>query len=52
MLITGIPDGDWSESEVIKIIQPFGNPTDIISASSLGKVTVINDTFSHFELDE
>uniref|UniRef100_A0A3Q2YH95 Uncharacterized LOC109521704 n=1 Tax=Hippocampus comes TaxID=109280 RepID=A0A3Q2YH95_HIPCM len=40
VLITGIPDGDWSESEVIKLIQPFGNPTDIISASSLGKALV------------
>ncbi|XP_061628020.1 zinc finger protein 638-like isoform X2 [Phyllopteryx taeniolatus] len=37
VLITGLPDGDWSESDVIKLIQPFGNPTDIIFAKSVGK---------------
>ncbi|XP_077379621.1 uncharacterized protein LOC144020227 isoform X2 [Festucalex cinctus] len=40
VLITGIPDGDWSESDVIKLIQPFGNPTDIISVPSIGKALV------------
>ncbi|XP_051939727.1 RNA-binding protein 20-like [Hippocampus zosterae] len=40
VLITGLPDGDWSENEVINLIQPFGNPTDIISALSLGKALV------------
>ncbi|XP_077426807.1 uncharacterized protein LOC144055055 isoform X2 [Vanacampus margaritifer] len=40
VLITGIPDGDWSENDVIKLIQRFGNPTDIISVPSIGKALV------------
>nr|XP_057944397.1 zinc finger protein 638-like [Doryrhamphus excisus]XP_057944405.1 zinc finger protein 638-like [Doryrhamphus excisus] len=40
VLITGLPDGDCSENDIIKLIQPFGNPTDIILVSSVRKVLV------------
>ncbi|XP_061686282.1 zinc finger protein 638-like isoform X2 [Syngnathoides biaculeatus] len=40
VLITGPPDGYWSESDVNKLIQPFGNSTDIIFATSVGKALV------------
>ncbi|XP_054634763.1 zinc finger protein 638-like isoform X2 [Dunckerocampus dactyliophorus] len=40
VLITGLPDRDCSESDIVKLIQPFGNPNDIILASSVRKVLV------------
>ncbi|XP_049577844.1 uncharacterized protein [Syngnathus scovelli] len=40
VLITEIPGGDWSASDVLKLIQPFGNLIDIISAPSVGKALV------------
>ncbi|GAA6228710.1 zinc finger protein 638-like [Lates japonicus] len=40
VLITGLPESSWSESDIIKLIQPFGTPFDIISATQIGKVLV------------
>ncbi|XP_026215735.1 zinc finger protein 638-like isoform X2 [Anabas testudineus] len=38
VLITGLPESDWSESDIIKLVQPFGTPSDIIIAAEIGKV--------------
>ncbi|KAK2815487.1 hypothetical protein Q5P01_025954 [Channa striata] len=40
VLITGLPESGWSESDIIKLIQPFGTPSDIIMATQIGKVLV------------
>ncbi|KAF3687092.1 Zinc finger protein 638 [Channa argus] len=40
VLITGLPDSGWSESDIIELIQPFGTPSDIIMAIQIGKVLV------------
>ena len=40
VLITGLPESGWTESDVIKLCQPFGAPADIILARKLGKVSV------------
>ncbi|XP_044044998.1 zinc finger protein 638-like isoform X3 [Siniperca chuatsi] len=40
MLITGLPETGWSESDIIKLVQPFGTPSDIILATQIGKVLV------------
>ncbi|XP_071360149.1 zinc finger protein 638-like isoform X2 [Trachinotus anak] len=40
VLITGLPESSWSESDIIKLIQPFGTPSDIILATQIGKVLV------------
>ncbi|XP_061736832.1 zinc finger protein 638-like isoform X2 [Nerophis ophidion] len=40
VLITGLPECDCSESDIIELIQPFGHPTNIILASSVRKVLV------------
>ncbi|XP_059190582.1 zinc finger protein 638-like isoform X2 [Centropristis striata] len=40
VLITGFPESGWSESDVIKLIQPYGTPSNIIQATELGKVLV------------
>ncbi|KAG7235856.1 hypothetical protein INR49_002053 [Caranx melampygus] len=40
VLITGLPESNWSESDIIKLIQPFGTPSDIILASQIGKALV------------
>lgn len=40
VLITGLPESNWSESDIVKLIQPFGTPSDIILASQIGKVSV------------
>nr|XP_046255786.1 zinc finger protein 638-like isoform X2 [Scatophagus argus] len=40
VLITGLPESDWSESDIIKLVQPFGTPCDIILARHIGKVLV------------
>ncbi|XP_061844367.1 uncharacterized protein [Nerophis lumbriciformis] len=40
VLITGLPDCDCSESDIIELIEPFGHPADIILASSVRKVLV------------
>ncbi|KAM3622833.1 uncharacterized protein V6R79_003722 [Siganus canaliculatus] len=40
VLITGLPDSGWSESDIIKLVQPFGTPCDIILATQIGKALV------------
>ncbi|XP_074484176.1 uncharacterized protein LOC141763615 isoform X1 [Sebastes fasciatus] len=40
VLITGLPESGWSESDIIKLVQPFGTPSDIIQAAQIGKVLV------------
>lgn len=39
MLITGLPASGWLESDIIKLVQPFGTPSDIIMAAQIGKVS-------------
>ncbi|XP_029293106.1 LOW QUALITY PROTEIN: zinc finger protein 638-like [Cottoperca gobio] len=40
VLITGLPESGWSESDIIKLVQPFGTPSDIIQATEIRKVLV------------
>ncbi|KAM7393529.1 hypothetical protein PAMP_020392 [Pampus punctatissimus] len=40
VLITGLPESGWSESDIIKLFQPFGTPFDIILAAPVGKALV------------
>ncbi|CAK6971659.1 uncharacterized protein LOC128366986 [Scomber scombrus] len=40
VLITGLPESDSSESDIIKLFQPFGTPSDIILAAPIGKALV------------
>ncbi|XP_034398430.1 zinc finger protein 638-like isoform X1 [Cyclopterus lumpus] len=40
VLVTGLPESGWSESDLIKLVQPFGTPSDIITATQIGKVLV------------
>ncbi|XP_078022456.1 uncharacterized protein LOC117254879 isoform X3 [Epinephelus lanceolatus] len=40
VLIAGLPESDWSESDIIKLVQPFGTPSDIILATQNGKALV------------
>ncbi|XP_068178106.1 zinc finger protein 638-like isoform X2 [Antennarius striatus] len=40
VLITGLPEGGWSENDIINLVQPFGTPCDIILASQIGKALV------------
>lgn len=49
LLISGLPESGWSESDIIKLVQPFGVPSDIILAKQIGKVginTVPCETFT------
>jgi len=38
VMVTGLPESGWSESDLIKLVQPFGTPSDIIMATQIGKV--------------
>ncbi|KAM4612055.1 uncharacterized protein ACJ7VT_012653 [Polymixia lowei] len=40
VLISGLPESGWSESDIIKLAQPFGTPSDIILATEIRKVLV------------
>ncbi|XP_042340617.1 zinc finger protein 638-like [Plectropomus leopardus] len=40
LLITGLPESGWMESDITKLVQPFGTPSDIILAAQIGKVLV------------
>ncbi|XP_045903071.1 zinc finger protein 638-like isoform X1 [Micropterus dolomieu] len=40
LLITGLPESGWSESDIVKLVQTFGTPSDIILAPQIGKVLV------------
>lgn len=49
VLITGLPESSWSESDIIKLIQPFGTPLDIISATQIGKVGIYTVSQSYWQ---
>lgn len=36
--ILGLPESGYSESDIIKLAQPFGTPSKIVMATELGKV--------------
>lgn len=38
ILITGLPADEWSETDIEKLVQPFGTPSGIILAKQIGKV--------------
>ncbi|XP_060908904.1 zinc finger protein 638-like [Labrus mixtus] len=40
VLITGLPESGWTESDIIKLVQPYGTPSDLILATQIGKVLV------------
>ncbi|XP_072239753.1 uncharacterized protein [Leuresthes tenuis] len=40
VLITGLPETGWSESDIIQLVQPYGSPSDIILATHTGKALV------------
>uniref|UniRef100_A0A1A8DYW7 Matrin-type domain-containing protein n=1 Tax=Nothobranchius kadleci TaxID=1051664 RepID=A0A1A8DYW7_NOTKA len=40
VLITGLPASGWSDDDIINLVQPFGPPSDIILAASIGKALV------------
>lgn len=40
VLIAELPEDGWSESDIVKLVQPFGAPSDIIIAASIRKVLV------------
>ncbi|XP_031723012.1 zinc finger protein 638-like isoform X2 [Anarrhichthys ocellatus] len=40
VLITGLPESGWSESDILNLVQPFGPPSDVITATQIGKVLV------------
>lgn len=39
VLITGLPESGWSESDIVTLVQSFGTPSDIIMATQIGKVS-------------
>ncbi|XP_056136285.1 zinc finger protein 638-like [Lampris incognitus] len=40
VLIAAFPESGWSESDIIKLAQPFGTPSGIIIAEEIGKALV------------
>lgn len=44
-MITGLPESGWSESDIVKLVQTFGTPSDVILAPQIGKVG-INKSFT------
>lgn len=40
VLIAELPESGWSESDIIKLVEPFGTPSDVIVATQLRKVLV------------
>ncbi|KAG7485982.1 hypothetical protein JOB18_022373 [Solea senegalensis] len=40
VLITGLPESGWSESDIVLLMEPFGTPFDIIVTSQIGKALV------------
>ncbi|XP_041838440.1 zinc finger protein 638 [Melanotaenia boesemani] len=40
VLITGLPESGWSESDVAQLVQSFETPSDIILAARIGKALV------------
>lgn len=49
VLITGLPDSGWSESDIFQLVESFGTPSDIIMAMQIGKALV---SFSTLEVAE
>ncbi|KAG7235850.1 hypothetical protein INR49_002103, partial [Caranx melampygus] len=39
---SGLPESNWSESDIIKLIQPFGTPSDIILASQIERSALVS----------
>lgn len=46
VLITGLPDSGWSESDIFQLVQTFGTPSDIIMAMQIGKVSILHSLAS------
>lgn len=40
VLITGLPESGWTESDILQLVQTFGTPSDVITATQIGKVGV------------
>nr|XP_040043536.1 zinc finger protein 638-like isoform X2 [Gasterosteus aculeatus aculeatus] len=40
VLITGLPESGWTESDILQLVQTFGTPSDVITATQIGKVLV------------
>lgn len=38
VLISGLPESGWSESDIITLVQPYGVLSDLIIAAELGNV--------------
>lgn len=47
ILITGLPESGWSESDIITLVQPFGTPSDITMATQVGKVKTCETVSVH-----
>ncbi|XP_034045284.1 zinc finger protein 638-like isoform X2 [Thalassophryne amazonica] len=51
VLITGLPDGGWSENDITELVQPFVTVLDIIKVPEMGKVLLsVEDTESAQEM--
>lgn len=44
VLISGLPEDEWSETDIEKLVQPFGTPSGMILAKQIGKVCKKNLT--------
>ncbi|XP_037327154.2 zinc finger protein 638-like isoform X2 [Pungitius pungitius] len=40
VLISGLPASGWAESDILQLVQTFGTPLDVITATQMGKVLV------------
>lgn len=38
VLVSGLPEDEWTEADIEKLVQPFGTPSGIIIAKQIGKV--------------
>lgn len=43
VLITGLPEDEWTENDIENLVQPFGTPSGMILAKQIGKVCKEND---------
>lgn len=43
VLISGLPESGWSESDIITLVEPFGIASDLIMAVQLGKVRLLEN---------
>lgn len=37
-MITGLPEDEWTETDIENLVQPFGTPSGMIPAKQIGKV--------------